>query len=213
MQFILTNFALFLAAVTVVQAIPPPITEVLESSVKALTNGIDTLTISTALQAPGRPVKAARKFSLLDSSLDNLPVRKLDATLENEVSAAVFPIEHTSISLIPPGASVKVPRENNPIDLSVDELPARRLGSDFAKQSEAADDQVAASLQLPGAPVKALVENILTDSSAKNSEKLSDRHFKSLIQLKLDEMKSNRLSRESHIIDMKEFFAKLDQRS
>ena len=212
MQFILTNFALFLAAVTVVQAIPPPITEVLESSVKALTNGIDSLSISTTM-APGAPVKAANKFSLLDSSFANLPVRKLDAKLENEVSAAVFPIEHTSISLIPPGASVKVPRENNPIDLSVGELPARRLGSDFAKQSEAADDQVAASLQLPGAPVKALVENILTDSSAKNSDKLPDRHFKSLIQLKLDEMKSNRLSRESHIIDMKEFFAKLDQRS
>ena len=170
-----------------------------------------------------RPVSKLAKNSFISFRCDsrpkrlafiaNLPVRKLDAKLENEVSAAVFPIEHTSISLIPPGASVKVPRENNPIDLSVGELPARRLGSDFAKQSEAADDQVAASLQLPGAPVKALVENILTDSSAKNSDKLPDRHFKSLIQLKLDEMKSNRLSRESHIIDMKEFFAKLDQRS
>lgn len=111
MQFILTNFALFLAAVTVVQAIPPPITEVLESSVKAVTNGIDSLSISTALQVPGRPVKAPKDFTF--NSQGGVKLNFDDA-------------------INPPGAPIK----STSTGPTADDITPRELNLDFERQRQ-----------------------------------------------------------------------------
>ncbi len=105
----------------------------------------------------------------------------------------------------------KAPRENDLTEsskkssvLNFDDLPVRRLDSHLAKQSVKPNEQVAESIMTPGAPAKEFRESSF---SVINS---SPRQSKSLTQLKLDEMRTRRLTRESHRKEMKDFFAILD---
>ena len=156
---------------------------------------------------------STREKRLADSSFinsDGLSVRRLDSQLEKQSDVADHQV---AASLKPQISPVKAPRENELTETSVksslmnsDDLAVRQFNSDLKKHSEVADHQVAASLQPQRSPVKMPRENSITKSSVINSDNLPPRQTKSLIQIKLDTMKAKRLGRESHRIEVKQFF-------
>ena len=74
MQFFSAAYSLFLVSVTVVKAIPPPITELLESSAKAFTKGVDSIPMASS--------------NNLESSIDNVLEMPLKKKLKIETASS-----------------------------------------------------------------------------------------------------------------------------